>query len=116
MGEFRLKTMRFYAHHGAFAEERQIGGYYEVDVTYTLDAGKAEQDDDITETVNYQEIYDTVKEEMNKSSKLIENVSRRIADSIKRKFKQIDSIELTLSKMTPPLGGDVERVTYTIKL
>ena len=65
-------------------------------------------------TVNYQEIYDAVKEEMDKRSKLIENVARRIIDAINDRFPQIKYTELSLSKINPPITGQVGKATVRL--
>lgn len=115
MIEIRLEKMTFYAHHGFFDDERKVGGRYEVTLSYGLNADRAESDDDIEGTVNYQEIYDVVAEEMSKPSKLIENVARRIVDSVCSHFDKVEYAEIELSKINPPITGQVERATVKIK-
>ena len=114
MTEITLQTIRIYAHHGLFEEEQEIGCQYEVNITVRFDGTKAETDDDINGTINYQEIYDVVEEEMRKRSKLIENVARRIIDAINDRFPQIKHTELSLSKINPPITGQVEKATVRL--
>ncbi|MBR0497709.1 MAG: dihydroneopterin aldolase [Paludibacteraceae bacterium] len=114
MTEITLQNIRIYAHHGFFKEEQEIGCEYEVTVTVRFDGTKAELEDDIDGTVNYQEIYDVVKEEMSKRSKLIENVARRIIDAINDRFPQIKYTELSLSKINPPITGQVGKATVRL--
>ncbi len=49
-----------------------------------VDTSKAEETDNLDDTVNYQEVYAVVKREMMISSKLLENVAKRILNAIKR--------------------------------
>ncbi|MBP5742460.1 MAG: dihydroneopterin aldolase [Paludibacteraceae bacterium] len=114
MTEITLQNIRIYAHHGLFEEEQEIGCQYEVNITVRFDGTKAETDDDINGTINYQEIYDVVKEEMMKRSKLIEHVARRIIDSLNARFPQIKYAEVALSKINPPITGDVEKATVRL--
>ena len=54
------------------------------------------------------------KEEMDKRSKLIENVARRIIDAINDRFPQIKYTELSLSKINPPITGQVGKATVRL--
>ncbi len=106
--------MKFHAYHGYFDFEKREGNTFYVTVKMELDTSKAETSDLLEETLNYQEVYDVVKREMEIVSDLIEHVARRIKEALLSEFSQIKSLEVELSKMNPPLGGDVERVTITI--
>lgn len=114
MGKITLKNMQFFSHHGHFDEEQIIGANYELSVCLHFDVEKAAQSDDLTDTLNYQEVYDVVKKEMAIKSRLIEHVSQRILDSLLNTFPQLSQADLSFSKMNPPLGGQVERVTIEV--
>ncbi len=114
MGKITLKNMQFFAHHGHFDEEQIIGANYEITACLHFDVKKAAQSDDLTDTLNYQEVYDVVKKEMSIKSRLIEHVSQRIIDSLLSSFPQLKQVDLSFSKMNPPLGGQVERVTIEV--
>jgi dihydroneopterin aldolase len=51
-------------------------------------------------------VYDIILKEMEKPSDLLEHVCRRISESIYTAFMQVEKIEITLYKDTPPMGGD----------
>jgi dihydroneopterin aldolase len=51
---------------------------------------------------------------MDKRSKLIENVARRIIDAINDRFPQIKYTELSLSKINPPITGQVGKATVRL--
>ena len=107
--------MEFYAYHGCFKEEQIIGTRFLVNLYLELDTDKAEKTDNLTNTVNYQEIYLLVKKEMEIKSKLLEHVGRRILDSVMKEFPQLSSAELKISKMNPPLGGKMRNVSLTMR-
>jgi len=106
--------MQFYAYHGYFPEEQLVGAQYELTLALDLDISKPGKTDELKDTLNYQQVYDVVKSEMAVKSHLIEHVAQRIIDSLFANFSQILQIELNFSKLNPPLGGQVNRVSVII--
>jgi len=114
MSIISIEGMEFHSYHGCFPEEQQIGTKFIIDFFLEADTSEAEITDDLSQTINYQSVYTLVKKEMEVNSRLIENVGRRILDSIIKAFPEIAYAEIRLSKMNPPLGGKVESVSVTI--
>lgn len=114
MGKIILEKMQFYAYHGCFAEERTVGTGYELDLILDLDISQAGKTDQLEHTLNYQLVYDVVKEQMSITSNLVEHVAQRIVDELLSSFSQINQVELSLSKMNPPLGGQLKCVTIKL--
>jgi dihydroneopterin aldolase len=48
---------------------------------------------------------------MDKRSKLLESVCQRIIDRILIEINLVDEVKVAVSKINPPIGGDVESVT-----
>lgn len=107
--------MEFFAYHGCFAEEQIIGNKFIVDLEFSVDTKKAERTDDLSNTINYQHVYNVVKAEMEIKSKLLEHVAGRILHALKKQFPSATNIKITVSKLNPPLNGKVDKVSYTIK-
>lgn len=116
MGCIALNGMRFYAHHGCFEEERAIGTHFLVDVQMTVDTSVAEVTDSIGDTVNYLEVYQVVKREMDKPSNLLEHVAHRVGEAILSQFPDTKSVDVKVSKLNPPLGGQMESVGVEVSL
>ena len=114
MGTILLENMKFHAFHGVLPEEQIVGNTYSVTVKFTFDFSKAAKSDTLDETINYAEVYELVKSEMQQPSKLIEHVAQRISDRIRRQFPQLKSLEVRLSKHNPPLSGEVGRATVVV--
>jgi len=110
MGLIGVEGLQFYSHHGYYKEEQVLGGKYVVDIYMQLDLTEASATDQLNKTINYEQIYQITKHEMEAHSKLIEHVCKRILDAIKKQFPQINSIKVRVSKHNPPLKGNVERV------
>ncbi|MFS4455343.1 dihydroneopterin aldolase [Maribacter sp. 2304DJ31-5] len=115
MGKVWVKNIRVYAHHGCLPEETVIGSQYSVDVSVRTDLSKAAISDDLKDTVDYVHINKIVKEEMAVPSKLLEHVGKRILDRIFREIQTVKKAEVGVSKMNPPINGDVEKVTIVLK-
>ena len=113
MARITLGIMRFHAHHGLFEEERKIGGEYEVTVSYDQDIENVEKTDIIEDTLDYALVYELVKEEMAKESKLIEHVSARILRHLIERFGK-KNWRLRFSKKHPPVCGELERATIEL--
>lgn len=114
MSCIQIKGMSFYANHGCFDEERAIGTYFRVDLKMEVDTGKAQRTDNIADTVNYADVYLAVKEQMVIPSHLLEHVADRIGKSLLKRFSGIESLEVCVAKLNPPLGGDIEEVCVEI--
>ena len=115
MSKICLENMEFHAFHGCLEFEQQLGNTFVVSLCMELNTEQAGKTDNLEDTLNYQLVYDNVKEQMEIPSKLIEQVGQRIMDSVFEKFPQIKELEIKLSKLNPPLGGRVERVTIELK-
>lgn len=115
MGKVTVSNIRVYAHHGCLGEETIIGSDYRVDVTVWADLKKAVRSDRLTDTVDYVHINHVVKEEMGVPSKLLEHVGQRILDRILKEIPMVYKVGVAVSKINPPIGGDVEKVTIVLK-
>ena len=110
MGTVAIEGMQFYAHHGYYHEEQKLGGHYQVDIYVDMDLSKAAETDELEDTLNYEEVYVLVKEEMANSTKLIEHVGNRILKRLKAGHQQIELAKVRITKLNPPLQGYVGRV------
>ena len=108
--------MEFYASHGHFEEEQKIGTWFSLDLIMDVDTSKAELSDELEDTVDYSAVYQVVKEQMMIPSKLLENVGRRILNTIKERFPEVKDAQLKVRKMNPPLGGKMAFVSLEFKM
>ncbi|BDS10221.1 dihydroneopterin aldolase [Aureispira anguillae] len=109
MGLIALEGMEFYAYHGFYEEEQLIGGDYIIDVYLDTDFDAASYNDELDVTINYETIYRIVKVEMQKNSKLLEAIARRIIEKIIGICKTVQAIKIRVTKKHPPLGASVQR-------
>lgn len=109
-----LEGMEFYAFHGFYAEEREKGNDFVVDVHVTTDFSIASETDELEGTVNYETIYAITKEEMAIPTKLLERVAQRILDRLFNSFSNVSLIEISVAKKNPPVGGAVNQSRITM--
>jgi len=115
MGVIEIEGMKFYAYHGHFAAEQVVGNNFEVYIRLETDCHAAAQSDSLDDALNYQAVYETIKEVMQIKSSLLENVAKRILDTLYAKFSAIEKAKIKISKMNPPMGGEIERVSVTLE-
>ena len=115
MGTIKLQNIRTFSFHGCLPEEAKIGSDYRVDLEVKTDLRKSAQTDDLADTVDYVLLNRIVVEEMAIRSKLLEHVAQRIIERIFREIPSVSRILLAVSKLNPPIGGDVEAVTIIME-
>lgn len=112
----RLKKISFYAYHGVFKQEQNIGGKFEVDVEIYTDFHIAAQNDTLNKTVDYEKVYKTIIELSDSHKyKLIETLAMHIADALFTKFEHISKVIIRLRKNNPPIGGVVDSVEVEVE-
>ncbi|MBO3115258.1 dihydroneopterin aldolase [Winogradskyella sp. DF17] len=111
MGIIKVENIRIYAHHGCLKEETLIGSDYRVDLKVKVDLTKSAETDTLGDTVDYVFLNKVVRQEMAKPSKLLETVAQRILTRIFKEDKMVEKATIAVSKLNPPIGGDVEMVT-----
>jgi len=115
MGFVEVENIKVFAYHGCLPEETIIGSDYRVDVKVKADLGFSCLSDELKDTVDYVLINRIVVEEMKKPSKLLEAVALRIVNSIFDKCKTVSWSSVSVAKINPPLGGDVEKVIVRLE-
>jgi dihydroneopterin aldolase len=107
-GYIFLKDLRFHAFHGVMPQERKVGGDFLVSLRMGYDISKAMWTDEVSDTLNYAEVYALVRKEMEQPSALLERVAGRIAEALFASDPKILSIDLWLTKVNPPMGADCQ--------
>lgn len=115
MGKITLEGIEFFAYHGFYQEERKTGNRYSVDITVEADLSQAAEEDKLQETVNYEKLYRMVSDEMQQPSKLLEHIGHRLIEQTFWAFPEIASVEVSVSKFNPPVGGVCRRAVVTLR-
>ena len=111
MGLIRIEEMEFYAFHGHYKEEQIVGNKFLIDLEIETDLERAGISDRLEDATDYVVACRVVKEEMEKKSKLLENIAKRILDSLYLNLKNIRKATVRIRKMNPPVGAKVGSVS-----
>ena len=115
MGIIKLTNIRTFSFHGCLEEEAKIGSNYSVNLTIKTNLEPSSKTDELTDTVDYVDLNRIVVEEMAIRAKLLEHVAKRIMDRVLKELQMVTKIEVEVTKLNPPIGGDVEGVTIIMK-
>ena len=113
--KINVSGIQLYAFHGCLDEEAKIGGKYEVDVRIDTDFSAAAENDTLKDTIDYVQVHKIVAEEMAIRSKLIETVGQRIFLRIKTELNGVFELSVKITKLSPPINGDVDSVAIVIE-
>ncbi|MDR0745083.1 MAG: dihydroneopterin aldolase [Mediterranea sp.] len=102
-----LDNISIYAYHGVSSQETKVGNTFFIDLKLKVDLRQAIESDDLSLTVNYADIYQSVSEEMAIHSKLLEHVAGRIVRRLFAEYPTIEAIDIKLSKQNPPIEADI---------
>ena len=95
-------------------EEGKIGSDYRIDLSIKANLIKSSKTDSLKDTVDYVHLNKIVKEEMAIRTKLLETVADKILDRILIELPLVLKAQVRVSKLNPPIGGNVEMVTINM--
>ena len=72
-----LENMEFQAFHGCYELERQVGNRFQVSVRIEAELGEAADSDRIKRASNHLDVFETVREQMDIPSHILEHVRRK---------------------------------------
>lgn len=111
----RIHNAVFYAYHGVLSDEQSLGGKFEVDVDLMCDLSKGAKTDSLRQTVDYERVYDSIKElVLGKKYLLVEALANTIAAGILKNFKQVKKIVVRVRKPGAPVKGVIDYVEVEI--
>jgi 7,8-dihydroneopterin aldolase/epimerase/oxygenase len=111
MGIIRIEDMEFYSFHGHFKEEQIVGNKFLIDLEIETDLDSAGLSDKLEDATDYSVACRIVKQEMEKKSKMLENIAKRILDALYNNLQGIKKATVRIKKMNPPVGTKVGSVS-----
>lgn len=103
MVKIEILGVRLFGHHGVLEQERIVGNEFIVDIVINYPADRGAEKDDISSTLNYANVVEVVKAEFATPANLIEAVATRIANGLRQQWPRIDSGQVSVAKLTPPI-------------
>jgi dihydroneopterin aldolase len=115
MDKILFNKMEFWGYHGAFKEENKLGQRFFVDLELYLDLSKAGHSDNLQDTVNYADVYNTTRQVVEQERyELVEAVAERLAAKILTEYSLVDEILVRVTKPDPPIPGHYQSVAVEI--
>lgn len=117
--EYRIELdrMEFRAYHGCYDLEQQVGNRFTVDLELTAELGRVAEEDDVRLAVNYLTVYEIVRAQMRVTQRTIERVATNIIEALyAAEFgPRLRHVKCRVSKLAPPLGGKLDRVSVVLE-
>ncbi len=111
----RLRNMRFFAHHGLFAAEKELGQHFEVDLELRGDFSAAGRDDSPDQSLDYPQVYEIVRQVVTQQHfKLVEALAEHIARAVGENFAPIE-ITVRVRKPNPPLEAHFDGIEVELR-
>lgn len=115
MDTITIKGMHFYGYHGCLPEEQRTGQPFHIDAVLYADLSNAGASDDLKDTIDYSEVYHTVKAVVEgRMYQLIERLAAVIAEEVLAGFP-VDAVCITVHKPQAPIGGSFDDVAVTVE-
>ena len=100
--------MNFFGYHGTLPAERDLGQRFVVDVELHCDLRAAGLADDLTQTVDYSEVYQQVRAIVEgPPAGLTETVAERIAAAVLERHARVEAVRVRVAKPNVRLDGGV---------
>lgn len=115
MDKIIIKNLTLKAYHGVLQEEKDNGQTFILDIIAYLDLTNARLSDDLNDTENYAEMIGTIKAVfLGEKNNLIERAAERVAESLLKKYKTLESVTIVLKKPEAPINADFDYVGVEI--
>src|SRR5436305_3845390 len=116
MLKIELSKLQFHGFHGVHEEETKTGGDFEVNmaVYFKPETFPVKH---LHETIDYTQLYEVIKQRMQKPTKLLETLATEIAQQVLDRFSQIQEVNIGITKLNPPIAffNGTVAAEYTLK-
>ncbi len=110
-----INNLKIRARHGVLMQERSVGNDFTVTVHLRYPAEAAIANDDVSDTLNYADAVEIIKDEMATPSTLLEHVAGRIRQSLLDQFPKIEGGLVRVAKLKPPIPAQMDDVAVKIE-
>jgi 7,8-dihydroneopterin aldolase/epimerase/oxygenase len=115
MPQITLESLKFIAYHGYYPEENQLGGSFELDLVVDYPLPLQGWEDQLEDTVNYEQLYTIAREEMQNTQKLIETVALNILKKIGKQWPNILEATVKIRKKSPIIQGTAQQSSFVLQ-
>lgn len=111
--EVALRNVRFFSPIGYYEEERILGNEFFVDVLVYFPFRNPNAED-LTNTINYEELYQLLCKVMEKERKLLESAAEELLSDIQTRYNFLNEVRISIRKTTPPFGRDEVKTVVSL--
>lgn len=101
MAILSIENIEFHSYHGIYDIEKKIGNKFLIDLKIEIPIIKSSLLDDVSYSIDYQELLNVIKKEMQIPSNTLENLLHRIIKQIFNKFNNIKWLWIKIHKVNP---------------
>jgi dihydroneopterin aldolase len=98
-----LKDVTLFGLHGVHPLEKKVGTPFRINIQIDLDPGLSIQS--LNDTLDYAEVFATLKKEFQVTEDLLEVLIERIITSIALLSSNIKTIDISIFKLNAPISG-----------
>lgn len=98
-----LKDVTLFGLHGVHPLEKKVGTPFKINIQIDLDPGLSIQS--LNDTLDYAEVFATLKKEFQVTEDLLEVLIERIITSIALLSSNIKTIDISILKLNAPISG-----------
>ena len=111
-----LRGMVFEGRHGVSDQERAEPQSIEVDLAVRLDLAPAGVADDLAQTVDYGDLFETCRLVVEEDSfRLLEGIAERIATDVLAGYARVEALTVTVRKPGVPIDGVLDWAGVSIE-
>ncbi len=106
--EIQLRDVMLFGRHGVLPQERVLGNQYRINVRLHIDASSFDENaDTLSSTISYADVFEILKDEMDRPAALLESVAVRFSKKVLRRWPHIKRGSIELVKTVPPISDMV---------
>lgn len=113
--QIHLQKVKLFGFHGLHAGEKIAGGEFEVSLTANYLPIQIPINE-IHETLDYTILLSIVRERMLRPAHLLETLATEIATEIMENFSMVTNVEISITKLHPPIHNFEGSVGVTFKI
>ena len=110
MSLIKIEGIKLYAFHGHLPEEAVLGGHFIINVCLNVDTSLVEKSDKLEDTVDYVNVIEIVKEQMDIRSNMIECPASRIMKKLLL-LNRVLNVKVELEKVLPPINAFFDKIS-----
>jgi dihydroneopterin aldolase len=100
-GTLLFNSIKLYGYHGIHKEEALVGTFFIVSIKAVLKADFATELPNLENSVNYEALYNVLKNTFSQREDLIETVALNIYEALKKQFQQVEKWRVGIEKQNP---------------